>query len=398
MAAVPILPSSVDVVRRVILVEDDDADAYLVAELLAEAGHELPLVRASTLAEARPLLADADDATCVLVDLALPDAHGLQALHEVLALCGPAAVICLTGLVDEFRGVEAMTVGAQDYLVKGQVDGRLLARAMRYAVQRRRADEQARQLAATRARAEENARLERGLLPVPVVHDPWLQVTCRYRPGRQALLGGDFYDVLETGDGWLHVVIGDVAGHGPDEAALGVCLRIAWRTLVLAGLRGQELLAGVEEVLVRERRSEEVFTTMAMTAVAPDRSQALLWLAGHPAPLHGSDAATAQVAVPDHGPALGLIDGATWPLHRLPLGGSWRLMFFTDGLVEGFHGAGPARLGVTRLAGIVEEVVRAQPVPDPGDVLDHTLKHVQELNGGPLSDDVAMLLVEGRVP
>lgn len=393
MAVLPSLPASVDVVRRVILVEDDDADAYLVAELLAEAGHEIPLVRASTLAQARPLLADADDGTCILVDLALPDAHGLQALHEVLALCGPAAVICLTGLVDEFRGVEAMTVGAQDYLVKGQVDGRLLARAMRYAVQRRRADEQARQLAASRARAEENARLERGLLPVPVVDDPSVRVVCRYRPGRQALLGGDFYDVLQTADGALHVVIGDVAGHGPDEAALGVCLRIAWRTLVLAGLRGPELLSGVEGVLVRERRSEEVFTTMAMVSVDESRSGADLWLAGHPAPLLALQS-TRQVDGGDHGPALGLLEGATWPVQRLELPASWRLMLFTDGLVEGFGGPGTRRLGVTRLAEVVDDVARGPGSGDPGDLLDHTLKRVQELNGGPLSDDVAMLLVE----
>lgn len=83
-------------------------------------------------------------------------------------------------------------------------------------------------------RAEENARLERGLLPTPLLRTDDLKVTTRYRPGRdQALLGGDFYDVVQTEDGTVHVVIGDVSGHGAAEAALGVCLRVAWRSFVL---------------------------------------------------------------------------------------------------------------------------------------------------------------------
>ena len=84
--------------------------------------------------------------------------------------------------------------------------------------------------------ARENARLARGLLPSPLIFDPRLTVATRYRPGGgQLQLGGDFYDLIETPDGWLHALVGDVCGRGPDEAALGVCLRVAWRTMVLAG-------------------------------------------------------------------------------------------------------------------------------------------------------------------
>ena len=105
----------------------------------------------------------------------------------------------LTGLDDEQRGIEAVAAGAQDYLVKGQIDGQLLARAVRYAVERRRADESRQQLEVARLQAEENARLERGLLPAPLVSDPSLTLSRDYRPGRRrALLGGDFYDVVEA--------------------------------------------------------------------------------------------------------------------------------------------------------------------------------------------------------
>ena len=85
-------------------------------------------------------------------------------------------MLVLTGLADEHRGTEAVAVGAQDYLVKGSIDGQLLTRAIRYAVERKRADESVRRLYASEARAAENARLERGLLPQPLVRNDWFRV------------------------------------------------------------------------------------------------------------------------------------------------------------------------------------------------------------------------------
>src|SRR5206468_2012152 len=102
---------------------------------------------------------------------------------------------------------------------------------IRYAAQRKHVEQASAALQISALRAEENARLERGLLPSPLLHTKDLEVVARYRPGRsQSLLGGDFYDVVETGDGTVHAVIGDVSGHGAAEAAIGVCLRVAWRS------------------------------------------------------------------------------------------------------------------------------------------------------------------------
>ncbi|HEU5448282.1 MAG TPA: response regulator, partial [Acidimicrobiia bacterium] len=80
---------------RVLLVEDDAGDALLVEELLSETDLKVELDRAMSVAEALPRLADAD---CVLLDLALPDAFGLEGLRTVLAGDSQAAVIVLTGL------------------------------------------------------------------------------------------------------------------------------------------------------------------------------------------------------------------------------------------------------------------------------------------------------------
>jgi DNA-binding response OmpR family regulator len=125
---------------RVLLVEDDEGDAFLVRELLLDAGSDVDLLRARSIAEAAAHLVDSS-VDCVLLDLGLPDASGLDALRSVLELAPNIAVLVLTGLSDEHRGTEAVAVGAQDYLVKGSIDGQLLTRAIRYAVERKRADE-----------------------------------------------------------------------------------------------------------------------------------------------------------------------------------------------------------------------------------------------------------------
>jgi serine phosphatase RsbU (regulator of sigma subunit) len=373
---------------HLLLVEDDPGDAFLFEELLTEAQPGLRITVATTLREALDALRP--DIQCVIVDLSLPDAQGLDALHQVRTHAPATAVLVLTGLADAHVGVAAVAAGAQDYLVKQDVDGALLTRAISYAIERKRADESERQLVEARALSRENARLERGLLPVPILRDGTFRHHTRYRPGRdRALLGGDFHDTVETADGAVHVVIGDVSGHGADEASLGVRLRMAWRTLVLAGHTGPRLLGTLDAVLQHERWAEEIFTTLCMLTIAPDRRSARVYRAGHPPPLlFGPDGVA---AVPDEprGPALGLIPGVDWPALDLDLGESWTLLLYTDGLIEGHDGD-----GYLDLSGLVELAKLAHGGGHRGDVLiDGLIAEAERLNGDVLSDDLAVLLL-----
>ena len=219
-----------------LLVEDDRADALLVEELIADAAGEFDYLWCQTISEAARALTDRRP-DCILLDLNLPDSTGMDAVHRLGGLDDTIPIIVLTGLTDEHFGVTAVSSGAQDYLVKGRVEPDTLRRAVLYAIERKRAELATVDLHASRMRALENARLERGLLPSPVLLDsPGVDIVTRSRPSRQdALLGGDFYDVVQTDNRTVHVMIGDVAGHGPDEAALGVALRIGWRALTFAG-------------------------------------------------------------------------------------------------------------------------------------------------------------------
>ena len=318
-------------------------------------------------------------------------------LKHVLELAPRHAVLALTSSSDAERGAEAVAVGAQDYLFRDELDGRLLSRAIRYAVERKRSDSAERRLAEGRLRAQENARLERGLLPTPLLEGSPLRFAARYRPGRsRALLGGDFYDVVRTPDGTVHAMIGDVCGHGPDEAALGVELRIAWRALTLAGLCGDQLLGTLQQVLEHERSDDEIFATLCTVDIAPDGRRAGLCLAGHPAPLIAGPGMPARLLPYDNnGPALGLLPGARWPRMQVELGAEWSLMLYTDGLIEGHIGEGRERLGQD---GMVELVRRRFADGLRGEELIRTaVNEVRDLNGGELTDDVAVLLLD-RTP
>lgn len=123
---------------RVLLVEDNDDDVLLIQESLSET--KISIARAERLSSALEQLASGGfDA--VLLDLSLPDAQGLDTIGRVLSQVPGVPIVVLTGLNDEEAAVKAVEQGAQDYLIKGQVDGHLLARALRYAIQRHKAEE-----------------------------------------------------------------------------------------------------------------------------------------------------------------------------------------------------------------------------------------------------------------
>src|SRR6202046_3806085 len=386
---------------RVLLVEDDDGDAFLVEELLREAGGGVAVQRVGVLAGRRRPLREAPrvrllanarrpirDAACVLLDLGLPDSQGLDGLRWLLRERPDVAVVVLTGLADEYLGEQAVKAGGQDYLVKGDVSGRLLLRVIRYAMERRRWDEAQRQLQVARLSAEENARLERGLLPSPVLDDTRLSVSTRYRAGgQQRLLGGDFYDVVQTPDGWVHALIGDVCGRGPAEAALGVCLRVAWRALVLATRPPDEILFTLSQLLGHEREDDTMFATMCMVSVAPDRSTGWVRMAGHLPPLLVASNGVRELPTLS-APPLGLSDVRDWPGPHVRLEGSWSILLYTDGLIEGRIGRGSERLGSEGLMDLIRDIQRQGPFPGNADsqrptddqLLDQVIDRVRQLN------------------
>jgi serine phosphatase RsbU (regulator of sigma subunit) len=379
---------------QVLLVEDDDGDALLVGELLHEVGAAVVVRRARSLTQAKGLVSGA---ACVLLDLGLPDSQGLNGLRQLLQLEPEAAIVVLTGQASEHMGEQAVRAGAQDYLVKGDVAGHMLDRVIRYAVERRRAEEAQRALHVAQIHAQENARLERGLLPSPLLADSRLSVSSRCLPGgKHMLLGGDFYDVVEASDSWVHALIGDVCGRGPAEAALGVCLRVAWRTMVLAGRPADEILSTLSVLLEHERQDDTMFATLCMISVHPDRDTGWVRMAGHLPPLLLNRRGVSELPTLSAAP-LGLSEVRDWPGTQVRLDGSWSILLYTDGLIEGRIGKGSERLGSEALMDLIRESLGAPG--NPGDeLLDQVIDRVRELNGGDLDDDLAVLALSFSSP
>jgi CheY-like chemotaxis protein len=381
-----------------LLVEDDRADAVIVEDLIADGVADIRVVWAQSMAHAERELASARP-DCVLLDLHLPDANGMDALDRIAKRDATVPIVVLTGLNDEYFGASAVAAGAQDYLVKGRVEPEMLRRALLYAIERKRFELIAADLHASQLRARENALLERGLLPSPLLLDnPGIEIVARYRPSREdALLCGDFYDVVQTPDRVVHVLIGDVAGHGPDEAALGAALRIAWRTLTFAGIHGVDQMRQLERMLHAERSDTGIFATVLSLAIPPsgppglaDSTRITAIRAGHPGMLL-QGGGTVEWIEPPAGPALGL-KSDDWPQHELELPVGHGLLLLTDGLFEGYSGQGIERLGEDGLLALARLHARL-PGPAFVDALIDGAQELAQPRGG-LTDDIAVLRVE----
>ena len=129
-------PVGVQPTIRVLLVEDNPGDARLIQELLKEAkGGEFETAVVPRLSDAMERL-DHEKFQLILLDLSLPDSRGIDTFHKMAAHAPLVPLIVLSGLDDEALALQTVEEGAQDYLVKGQVDPRILERAIRYAMKR----------------------------------------------------------------------------------------------------------------------------------------------------------------------------------------------------------------------------------------------------------------------
>jgi len=123
---------------KVLLIEDNPGDARLIREFLLEAGvANYKLEWVDRLSQAIERLASGD-INIVLTDLGLPDSQGLDGLMKIEEQAADLPVVVLTGLRDEALGIKAIAQGAQDYMIKGHVDGESLVRSLSYAIERKR--------------------------------------------------------------------------------------------------------------------------------------------------------------------------------------------------------------------------------------------------------------------
>jgi len=149
----------------ILLIEDNPVDVYLIREMLSERTHDIILEDADSLAKGLARI-EAGEIDLVLLDLGLPDSQGIDGVKNIYERFGRLPIIVLTGLSDEQFGIQAVQEGAQDYLIKGQTNGSLLLKAIRYAIERKQLENEKEHL--IRELQESLAKVKRlsGLLPI----------------------------------------------------------------------------------------------------------------------------------------------------------------------------------------------------------------------------------------
>jgi DNA-binding NtrC family response regulator len=151
---------------KVLLVEDNPGDARLLEEDLREVpGEEFELTHVERMEEASDRLRE-EEYDVVLLDLSLPDSSGLDTVKRTFSEAPTMPIVVLTGMDDESLGLSAVREGAQDYLVKGQTQGRMLVRAIHYALERERLQEEREQLIQELQEALATVKRLSGLLPI----------------------------------------------------------------------------------------------------------------------------------------------------------------------------------------------------------------------------------------
>jgi diguanylate cyclase (GGDEF)-like protein len=126
---------------QLLLVEDNRSQALMMQKMLEDGGVEYEVVHVGTLAAAKEHLATSR-VSCILLDLTLPDADRLEGLTEIRNVAPEAPVVVVTADNDAGRGIKAVQSGAQDYLMKGQMDSAQLSRAIRFAIERAHSEQQ----------------------------------------------------------------------------------------------------------------------------------------------------------------------------------------------------------------------------------------------------------------
>jgi serine phosphatase RsbU (regulator of sigma subunit) len=398
---------------RALLIEDNPDDARLIGLMLREAdGDSFELRHVERLEDGLQELGNGE-IDVVLSDLSVPDSHGLETFQRLHARAPHVPIIVLSGLNDASLALSAVHQGAQDYLIKGEVNGQLLARSMRYAIERKRMSEQLHRYAAELR--EKNSQLESDFnmareiqqiflpdqyptFPHSVApEDSALKFSHRYIPAQA--VGGDFFDIFAITDSTAGVFVCDVMGHGMRAALITAIMRGLIEELMPVAADAGRFLTEINRSLrAILRRTREPFLATAFYAVADSAAGELRFAnAGHPSPFRlqrdVNEVHTLKEYDSRHGPALGLFEKTDYPTCHCPFAPNDFVFLFTDGIYE-MTNAGGEEYGQERLL----QAVRKRILKPPEELFEELLAEAQEFSGSrEFEDDVCLVGVEAAL-
>ncbi len=375
---------------RILLVEDDPDDVWIVRNLLSDRWDgPYDLVHVELLSSALELCGRRRF-DVVLLDLALPDSQGLETFFAMNAQVEDIPIVVLSGYSDESAAMKAVQAGAQDYLVKGQVDDHLLVRSIRYAIERSRRDRAERAVLDTSEEFRAAGEIQQRLYPVEPPDLPGFDIAGALYPAKAT--AGDYFDYIPMVDGSWGVVVGDVSSHGMGPALLMSETRACLRTLAQSGSDPGDILTRTNRVLAADT-GDFHFVTLAMVRIDPMERTMAYASAGQRGYLFHVDG---QVSILDSTALpLGVRADTIVPCcsERVLVPGEL-LTFFTDGVVEA-ESPGRVRFGYPRVLEVIRSE-RERPAADIVAAMRHELHDFAR--GMPQRDDMTIVVVRVTSP
>ena len=382
----PISPKTERQGVHILLVEDDPDDVWVMRNLLSDRWDgPFKLSHAELLSAGLERLREFPF-DIILLDLSLPDSQGLETFITMHAHANDVPIVVLSGYNDESTAVKAVQAGAQDYLVKGQVDDNLLVRSIRYAIERTRRHkaEEALRDASEEFRAAKE--IQQRLFPASAPSIAGFDIAGALYPAKAT--AGDYFDYIPMLGNRLGVIVGDVSSHGMGPALLMSETRACLRTLALSLSDVGEILTRANQMLSADTHDFH-FVTLALARLDPARCEVVYGSAGQRSYLlHGDRSVT-------------VLDSTSLPLGvdaetRVPaapplmLQTGDLLLLMTDGVVEA-ESPKRQRFGVGRAL----ETVRAARDQSAEEIIAALRREISAFCANqPIQDDVTIVIVK----
>ena len=372
---------------RILLAEDSAASRFLLQRAVEELGHECVMAEDGLQAWE---LYRAGGIEVVISDWIMPGLDGDELCRRIRAdEDGPYTYfVMLTSLEDKEHVLRGMQAGVDDYLTKpldrNDLSARLIA-ASRVTALHRQVVEQQRELENEVAMA---AGIQMGLLPTepPSMRDTDLAGLCL----PAANVGGDYYDLIETNDGRLVLLIADVAGHSIGSALLMAMARSVLRREVAEGASPGAVLGATNYAMFGDLVNAGLFITMFCAVYDPADARLTYANAGHNPPVLAR-ASGDTVELDADGAAIGFLEDVDFEELDVTLEPGDCLLLYTDGVNEAVDPA-DQQFGEERLA----ETVSALAPAGAAAVVDGIVNALNDFTGGGHQRDDITLVVLRR--
>jgi sigma-B regulation protein RsbU (phosphoserine phosphatase) len=389
-------------VVRICLV-DDDEDYYIITrDLLNEIpSYTFDITWIDTYDKALAELSNTSYDVFVF-DYYLGAKNGLNLLRAVVSKNIRIPVIMLTGHGDRDIDMEAMKIGAADYLVKGKIDATILERSIRYAIEHATTLEQLRSsrdslrttglqlekaLKSINDELETARRVQKSLLPRNVGALPGIEFSAEYLP--TGFIGGDMYDVVQTDDTHVAFLVIDVCGHGVPAALISAMAKVSFARYLLKNTSPMAVFTQVNAELCNFM-PEGRYVTGFLALLDVEKKELVFSRGGHPPAAHVSTLNNTVNYLSTGAPLIGAFTDSQFEESAVRVEKGDILVFYTDGLIESVN-ADNERYPIKEMEKIILGAGK-KPAEAIGNAIISSLK---KFTGKlPQDDDITVLVVK----